>query len=31
MEFVIYNSVEHTNQIREIISNNFLSINLCCY
>ena len=31
MEFVIYNSVEDTNHIREMISNKFLSINLCCY
>ena len=31
MEFVIYNSLEHANNIREINSNKFLSINLCCY
>ena len=31
MEFVIYNSIEDTNHIREMISNKFLSINLCCY
>lgn len=30
MEFVIYNSVEHANHIREVISNKYLSINLCC-
>jgi hypothetical protein len=31
MEFVIYNNVEDKNQIRDIISNKFVSINLCCY
>ena len=31
MEFVIYNSVEHPTQLREIISNKYLSINLFCY
>ena len=30
MEFVIYYNVEDANH-REMISNKFLSINLCCY
>jgi len=31
MEFVIYNSIDDANHIREMISNKFLSINLGCY
>jgi hypothetical protein len=31
MEFVIYNSIDDANHIREMVSNKFLSINLGCY
>ena len=31
MEFFIYNTVEHENQIREMNLNKYLCIHLCCY
>ena len=31
MEFTVYNNLEHTNSIKEIILNKVLDINLCYY